>query len=165
MQYKKITRPLPFRFTLVFALTLVLLAGCSQRKISTGSPTGSSLGARVARTATTQIGKKYRVGGSSPQRGFDCSGLVFWAYGQHGYKIPRTTAGQARAGTSVPQSRLMPGDIVVFRESSRRNQLHTGVYIGNNNFVHSPNSRSSVRIDSLTAHWRKVFIDGRRIAK
>jgi cell wall-associated NlpC family hydrolase len=55
----------------------------------------------------------------------------------------------------------MPGDIVVFRE---RSALHTGIYTGNNNFVHSPNSRGSVRIESLNAsHWRRTFINGRRI--
>ena len=155
---------IPFRL-LFLCLALVLLASCS-RRVTTGYPTGSSSGSSVAQTATTQIGKPYRAGGSSPQRGFDCSGLVYWAYGQHGYRIPRTTTGQARAGTSVPQSRLMPGDIVVFREASGGNQLHTGIYTGNNNFVHSPNSRSTVRIDSLTsAHWRKVFVNGRRIVK
>jgi len=165
MQYIKINQTQPFRFTLIFALTLVLLAGCSQRRISTGSPTGSSLGAKVARTATTQIGKPYRLGGVSPQRGFDCSGLVYWAYGQHGVTVPRATTEQAKAGKSVTRSKLMPGDIVVFKERSGPNKLHTGIYTGNNNFVHSPNSRSTVRIDSLTAHWQKAFINGRRIVK
>ena len=148
---------------LLLSLILVLSTGCARRNVTTGAPskTQSSLGTNVARTATSQIGRPYRLGGSTPQSGFDCSGLVYWSYGQHGIKVPRTTTGQSRAGKSIPRSRLIPGDIVVFRE---RSGLHTGIYIGNNNFVHSPNSRSTVRTDSLDAsHWRRIFISGRRI--
>ena len=162
------SRCLTFRLILLISLcmTIVLHTGCSQRKITAGSPAkdSSSLGTRVAREATTQIGKPYLTGGASPQRGFDCSGLVYWAYGRHGIQIPRTTAGQAKTGSAVSRSRLMPGDIVVFSEPSSPNKLHTGIFIGNNSFVHSPNSRSSVRTDSIdAAHWRRAFINGRRV--
>jgi len=156
----------PLRIGLLLGLTMFLLAGCGQRRVTTGAPDKTSQGYRVAETATTQIGRPYRAGGSTPQGGFDCSGLVFWSYGQHGVQIPRTTTGQAKAGASISRSSLMPGDIVVFREPSGPNQLHTGIYIGNNNFVHSPNSRGSVRIESLNAaHWRRTFLSGRRIVK
>ena len=158
-----ITTPL-FRTILLVGMSLVLLAGCSQRRVTPGAPAKTSLGSKVADTATTQIGRPYLSGGSTPQRGFDCSGLVFWAYGQHGVQIPRTTTGQAKAGKSISRSKLMPGDIVVFREPSGPNKLHTGIYIGNNEFVHSPNSRTAVRIDSINAsHWRRAFMSGRRI--
>lgn len=158
----------PFLPALLFCLTLVLMSGCAQRKITAGSPSTAkiSTGSMVANTAAAQIGKPYRSGGASPQRGFDCSGLVFWAYAQHDIKVPRATTEQAKAGTSIPRSKLLPGDIVVFRESSGPNKLHTGIYAGGNNFIHSPNSRSAVRIDSLeTPHWRKAFVSGRRILK
>jgi len=149
---------------LLIGLALFFSAGCGHRRVSTGAPGKTTQGSRVADTAVTQIGKPYRAGGSSPQRGFDCSGLVYWAYAQHGIKVPRATPEQSRAGRTVSRSGLMPGDIVVFKESSGPNKLHTGIYTGNNNFVHSPNSRSSVRIDSLNAaHWRRAFISGRRI--
>jgi len=166
MQQIRKKDPPRLRFTLLLGLALVLFAGCAPRRVTTGSPgnTSRSIGAGIVQTATTQIGRPYRSGGNSPQRGFDCSGLIFWAYGQHGIQVPRTTTEQARAGKSIPRSGLMPGDIVVFRERSGSNQLHTGIYIGKNNFIHSPNSRSSVRIDSLNAsHWRRTFVSGRRI--
>ena len=143
---------------------LILSIGCTPRRVAPGAPAKTTSGSGVARTATAQIGRPYRSGGISPQTGFDCSGLVYWAYGQHGTQVPRTTTGQAKAGRTVSRSRLNAGDIVVFREPSGPNQLHTGIYIGNNNFVHSPNSRSAVRTDSLnTPHWRRAFISGRRI--
>ena len=164
MQYTKKKYPAPFLFALLSGLILVLPA-CAPRRITTGTPDKTSPGSRVSQTAATQIGKPYRYGGSSPQNGFDCSGLVYWSYGQHGIQVPRTTTGQARAGTAISRSNLIPGDIVVFREPSAPNQLHTGIYTGNNNFVHSPNRRGSVRIESLNAsHWRRTFINGRRIA-
>jgi len=156
--------PPPLQVVLLLGLTLFLQAGCGQRRITTGSPDRTSLGTSVAQTATAQIGRPYRAGGSTPQRGFDCSGLVFWTYGQHGVLVPRTTTEQAKAGTSISRSNLMPGDIVVFREPSGPNQLHTGIYTGNDSFVHSPNSRGSVRAESLNApHWRSFFLSGRRI--
>ena len=149
---------------ILLGFTLFFLAGCSAKKIKIGTPTGASLGSNVAHTASTQIGKRYRSGGISPQSGFDCSGLVFWAYQQHGIQVPRVTTGQVKAGTAISRSRLLPGDILVFREPSAPNKLHTGIYTGNDNFVHSPASGSSVRIDNLNAtHWRNAFISGRRI--
>ena len=155
-----------FSVVLIFSLALILSAGCSQRRVATGVPDNTYSGYGVAYTATTQIGRPYRSGGSTPQRGFDCSGLVFWVYSQNGVQIPRTTTGQAKAGTSVSRSGLISGDIVVFRESSGPNGLHAGIYIGNDDFVHSPNSRGSVRTDSLNAsHWRNSFLSGRRIFK
>ena len=150
---------------LIIVSALILSIGCAPRRVATGTPAKTSSGTGVARTAATQIGRPYRSGGASPQRGFDCSGLVYWAYGQHNVQVPRATTGQAKAGKSISRSGLMPGDIVVFKEPSGPNQLHTGIYTGNNNFVHSPNSRSSVRIDSLnTSHWRKAFVSGRRVS-
>ena len=148
---------------MLLGLTLVFGFGCARRNVTTGThPKTTSLGTGVVRTVTAQIGRPYRLGGSSPQRGFDCSGLVYWVYGQHGIQVPRTTTGQSRAGASISRSELRPGDIVVFRE---RSGLHTGIYVGNNNFIHSPNSRSTVRTDSLnSSHWRGIFVNGRRIA-
>ena len=153
--------PPPFQ---ILILALIISTGCAQRRITTGTTANTYTGSGVAQTVITQIGRPYRSGGNSPQMGFDCSGLVYWAYGQHGIQIPRATTGQSKTGISISISRLIPGDIVVFREPSGPNQLHTGIYIGNNNFVHSPNSRNSVRVDSLNApHWRRAFISGRRI--
>ena len=78
--------------------------------------------------------------------------------------MPRVTTDQARAGRPVPRNRLQPGDIVVFRASSGPNGLHTGIYAGQGKFIHSPNRRSKVRVDSLaTPYWTKTFLTARRI--
>lgn len=106
-------------------------------------------GVNVVRTATTQLGKPYRLGGASPRSGFDCSGLIYWSFGQNGITVPRVTSSQAKVGTKVAINRLQPGDIVVFRTKNAPNGLHTGIYVGSGRFIHSPNSRSRVRVDDL----------------
>ena len=79
----------------------LLLSGCGTTYISAPDYGGrydtSSLGARVAQTARSQIGAHYRLGGTTP-KGFDCSGLIWWAYRQHGINVPRVT--RPRPGTA-----------------------------------------------------------------
>lgn len=120
----------------------------------------------VVKTACSQIGKKYRSGGDSPKKGFDCSGLVWWSYKQHGVSVPRITKDQARAGKSVPRKAARPGDIVVFRSRNSRNGLHTGLYAGKDSFVHSPSSGKTVCLEKLSVpHWKRSLIAIRRVVK
>ena len=80
--------------------------------------------------------EKLPIGGASPQKGFDCSGLIWWVYNKNGVKVPRITVDQARIGQSVPREQVRPGDIVVFRTSASPRGLHTGIYAGGNSFIH-----------------------------
>lgn len=107
----------------------------------------------IVRTASSQEGKQYRMGGASPSRGFDCSGLIWWAYRQNGLKVPRVTVDQARAGYAVPKSSPRPGDIMVFRTSRGPRGLHTGIYAGNNTFIHSPSRGKTVRRENMQPYW------------
>ena len=79
--------------------------------------------------------------------------------------MPRVTSSQAKVGTKVAINRLQPGDIVVFRTKNAPNGLHTGIYVGSGRFIHSPNSRSRVRVDDLSpsSYWRKRLVMGRRL--
>lgn len=117
----------------------------------------------VAKTACTQMGKKYCPGGASPQKGFDCSGLVWWSYGQHGVKVPRLTTDQARAGKKIARKQIKAGDIMVFKTGQSPRGLHTGIYVGNNKFVHSPSSGKRVCVENLLPYWNKKLIAIRRI--
>ncbi len=122
------------------------------------------VGYKVVQTASTQVGKPYRLGGDTPREGFDCSGLIYWAYEQNGVRVPRVTTSQAQAGVSVKSSKLLPGDILVFRSKDSSSGLHTAIYAGQGKFIHSPNSRSKVRIEQLAVpHWKKTLVDARRI--
>lgn len=122
-------------------------------------------GNQVVRTAATQIGQRYRLGGESPRTGFDCSGLVYWAYKQHGIKIPRVTRSQANVGQKISKQNLRPGDIVVFKTRNSPNGLHTGLYAGKNSFIHAPNSKQRVKVESLESgsYWASRLLYGRRV--
>lgn len=154
--------------TLLLIMLALALSGCgffSQKP--TLAPQQTSIRThKVVRTACAQIGKKYRAGAASPQKGFDCSGLVWWSYSQHGIKVPRITADQAKAGRKIARAAARPGDIVVFKTGQSPRGLHTGIYCGNQNFVHAPRSGRAVCIESLTLpHWRDTLVAVRRVEK
>ena len=152
-----------------FALLLacaVLLTGCGAFRSAPDSGPAPESARKVVKTAYTQMGKKYRPGGASPQKGFDCSGLIWWVYKQNGYKVPRITVDQARAGYAVPKDQARPGDIVVFRTGSSPRGLHTGIYAGGDSFIHSPRRGEKVRMESMTIpYWRNKLIAVRRVVR
>ena len=93
---------------------LGLMTGCGAG-INTNSSEASPKAQLAVRDAYSQMGKPYRLGGASPRQGFDCSGLIYWAYGKNGVKVPRRTTDQLTAGHKVARNAPLPGDIVVFR--------------------------------------------------
>lgn len=120
----------------------------------------------VIKTACSQIGKKYRAGEASPHKGFDCSGLVWWSYRQHGISVPRITVDQAKAGRAVSRKQARPGDILVFKTSNSPHGLHTGLYYGKGKFVHSPSSGKTVTLQKLAGSWwDNKLVAIRRIGK
>jgi len=151
---------------ILLALLCLAIGGCGKSKIhapGTISAPRAKSGNAVAATAKTQIGRPYKYGGASPKTGFDCSGLIVWSYKQHGVSVPRQAKDQARYGKAVKQSQLKPGDIVVFRISSRSG-YHTGIYSGKGKFVHSPSSGKKIREDSMTEdYWKRRYVSARRV--
>lgn len=112
--------------------------------------------------ALQQIGAPYRYGGHDPS-GFDCSGLVYYAYHQRGMKIPRSTSKQMKYARSVSANNLRIGDLLFFRISAKK-VSHVGIYIGDRQFVHAPSSGKRVQISSLNnRYWSKRFITAGRI--
>ena len=90
----------------IFFLALILgsASGCAMFQPADPGYNDPQRAQNIVRTASSQEGKQYRMGGASPSRGFDCSGLIWWAYRQNGLKVPRVTVDQARAGYAVPKS-------------------------------------------------------------
>jgi cell wall-associated NlpC family hydrolase len=118
-------------------------------------------GGAIARAARAQIGVPYRYGGSDPQRGFDCSGLVAYVHGQEGIPVPRTAAQQFAAASSVDEADLRPGDLVFFRlEPRRRTITHVGIYTGQRRFVHAPQTGRDVSEASLDDPWYRERFAG-----
>jgi murein DD-endopeptidase len=112
--------------------------------------------------AVDMIGTPYRYGGTSP-RGFDCSGLVYYAYRKAGIHSPRTTTEQYRQSKRVPVSHLQPGDLIFFTISQGK-LSHVGIYAGDDRFIHAPSSGKSVAYATLhDPYWRGRLIGAGRI--
>lgn len=112
----------------------------------------------VAGVALSQLGTPYVWAGSAPG-GFDCSGLVMWAYAQVGVALPHSSYGQYGYGVPVSRDQLQPGDLVFFDGLG-----HVGIYIGGDQFVHAPHTGDVVKISSLSEGWyTSTFVGARRI--
>lgn len=118
-----------------------------------------TLGQRAAKIAVKAVGVPYRWGGSSPASGFDCSGLVYWAYGRIGVSVPHSSYALYGLGRSVQPSRLRAGDVLFFSGLG-----HVGLYIGRNRMVHAPQSGRNVEIVPLgRSHYGSRLVGARRL--
>jgi putative modified peptide len=111
-----------------------------------------------------QLGTPYQWGGSSPSTGFDCSGLMQWAYAKAGIVIPRTSEQQILAsnGKAVDRGHLRPGDLVFFRDAGG-DVHHVGISLGGDKFINAPHTGAKVRVDDLSEpYYAKEFAGGRR---
>ena len=125
----------------------------------------------VVATATDVMGRPYRYGGTGDNgSGFDCSGLIQYAYAQHGVTLPRTSAEQAREGRAVGKNptKLLPGDLLTFSNQGGP-VTHVGLYVGGGRFIHS--ATRGVQISVLSADdpygrwWWKRWVGARRIVE
>ena len=155
-----------FCVTLFLLFSCFCLSGCGILYASAEKPQPKINCTGIVKTAYSQLGKKYRSGGSSPQKGFDCSGLVWWSFKQHGINVPRITQDQAASGKKIPKKAIRPGDIVVFRSSNSPRGLHTGIYAGKDYFIHSPSKGKKVCMEKLSSpHWKNTLVAIRRVGK
>lgn len=122
--------------------------------------TGST--GELLQKARTALGTPYVPGGTS-RNGFDCSGFVQWSYSSVGIQLPRTAREQSQVGTPIRRmDDMQAGDIVAFRHPRRG--YHTGIYVGDGKFIHSPRKRNVVRINALDdPYFSKTFMGARRL--
>lgn len=129
----------------------------------TGSSSASSEGARIVAQAKNYLGVPYVYGGTSPS-GFDCSGFVYYVYRQCGYSITRTATAQNGNGSFVSRDSLQPGDIVIFYNSAMSGIGHSGIYIGDNQFIHASSGSGKVVISSLSnTYYNTHYYSARRV--
>jgi cell wall-associated NlpC family hydrolase len=127
------------------------------RDLSEPAPTP---GERAARIAVKVVGVPYRWGGESPETGFDCSGLVRWAYGRIGVELPHNSYALYSVGRSVSRARMEPGDVLFFEGLG-----HVGLYLGHGRMVHAPQTGRNVEVVRLGAtNYGGRLIGARRMA-
>lgn len=143
------------------AYSAAMTAGASEE--------AARLTASVVETALAAMGSPYHWGGTSAN-GFDCSGLIQYAYGQHGVVLPRMSRDQARMGQALDRdvSGLRPGDVLAFSAAGTASRVtHVGLYVGDGRFIHS--SSTGVKLSSLLTEngdsrwWRQRWVGARRI--
>ena len=115
----------------------------------------------VIEYAAQFLGTPYVYGGSTPS-GFDCSGFTSYVFKNTVGSIPRVAQAQFDATTRVSMDELLPGDLVFFG-SSASSISHVGIYVGNNQFIHSPHTGDVVKYDSLTGSYASRFQGGGRV--
>jgi peptidoglycan DL-endopeptidase CwlO len=119
----------------------------------------------IISTAKSLIGVPYQWGGSSPS-GFDCSGFIYYVFSKAGIELPRMSSDQYLSGQAVSKANLQPGDLVFFEKTYNKSGItHSGVYIGNNQFISATSSRG-IKIDSLSSsYWGPKYVGAKRILK
>ena len=141
------------------------LEAAAQARLNSQSTTGGGGGPAppskyggVVGIAMQYLGTPYQWGGESPSTGFDCSGFVMYVYSRVGVSLPRVVSAQYTVGVPVSRSELQPGDIVFFNSLG-----HNGIYIGGNQFIHSPHTGDVVKISSITGYSSSGWVGARRV--
>lgn len=154
-------------------ILLLMLGACAaptrhdshsiSRSPDTASP-ATGAGQEFALRALGFVGVPYRWGGTSPDTGFDCSGLIRYVYEQMtGRPLPYNAYGLARITSAVEETELQPGDLVFFN-TLREPFSHVGIYLGESRFLHAPSSGSTVRISSMkSSYWTARYNGARRL--
>ena len=128
-------------------------------------PMASKESSNVLSRAVNVLGTPYRWGGSSPSKGFDCSGLVKYAFNDvAAVDLPRTSNAMAAGhGQKVDRKDLKPGALLFFKLKSRQVN-HVAIYLGNDRFIHAPRRGKSVSIDTLKKpFWDKNYVIAKRV--
>ncbi len=142
------------------------LAGCSSTPRLPDTSANAHVPADDVRTqavftAMQMVGVPYQWGGATPQ-GFDCSGLVQYAYSNAGLQLPRTAAAQMKVVTPLTLENAEAGDLLFFRDGRRTS--HVAIYLGQGRFVHAPSTGNSVSLDSFSnTYWRMRFARAGRV--
>jgi cell wall-associated NlpC family hydrolase len=118
----------------------------------------------LALQALAFVGIRYKYGGSSPDTGFDCSGLVRYVASQAlGLMLPRDSRALSAVGAQVRSEDLQPGDLVFFN-TLRKSFSHVGIYVGDRRFIHAPASGGSVElVDMREPYWHSRYDGARRL--
>ncbi len=114
--------------------------------------------------AISHTGIQYKYGGNSPETGFDCSGFVRYVFKQTvNLTLPHSALALSQIGKAISKDELQAGDLVFFK-TIKNTISHVGIYMGDNRFIHAPNAKGVVRIESMEdGYWAKRFSGAQRL--
>ena len=136
---------------------LVVSRSGTSRKVSV-------LRSKLSEELAKEMGKPYKWGGNGPNS-YDCSGLMKVVFGRIGISLPRVSRQQALVGTWIAKSDLEYGDLVFFAKDGKT-VSHVGVYVGNGDFVHAPQTGDVVKKSTLmSGYYEKTYYSARRVIK
>ena len=110
----------------------------------------SDVRASVVSYALQFVGNRYVWGGTSLEKGIDCSGFTMRILGKYGISLPHSSKAQPSYGTKISASEAMPGDLFFY--GSGRSISHVAIYIGNGQIVHASNKRDGIKVSN--AYYR-----------
>ena len=110
----------------------------------------SDVRASVVSYALQFVGNRYVWGGTSLEKGVDCSGFTMRILGKYGISLPHSSRAQPSYGTKISASEAKPGDLFFY--GSGRSISHVAIYIGNGQIVHASNKRDGIKVSN--AYYR-----------
>ncbi len=160
------------RSSLFCIMLLSILVGCTSSKPPSNKPAKpipslaniqvDGAGREVVMYALGLLETNYQFGGTNPEAGLDCSGLVMLVYKNAlGVSLPRSAAEMASVARPVSKAKLQAGDLVFFKTTDR-SFSHVGIYLGDDKFIHAPSSKGKVRIESLANSYFAPRFEGGR---
>jgi cell wall-associated NlpC family hydrolase len=162
------------RVALVLSTAALLCVPVSRARAQAAKPfealsnSARTLRDSVVQMAKAQLGKRYKTGGTAPEKGFDCSGLVKYVMAALNVGVPRTAKQQAGFGLAVVRdtSQLLPGDLLTFAKA-KKGISHVGIYIGDGKFIHASSKAGKVVMSALdrpSSPMIKIWRGARRLA-
>ncbi len=137
----------------------------SQSTDSASQSTGSNVYEKIVSAATEQIGVPFTLGGSSPEDGFDTSGLTYYCVNAAGVDFPRSLKDQLGSGQEIPYSELQAGDLVYFAAEEGGEASFCGVYVGGGLMIYAPVPDDFVKTANITTnYWTTHFVTGIRVS-
>ena len=129
--------------------------------------TQKASGNDVVTYAKQYVGDPYVLGGKTPEGGFDCSGFTRYVYKNFGYQLASVSYQQTNVGKEITRENLQPGDLILFYNDGKTKIGHTGIYIGNGEFIHAANPERGVVYDNinLVQYYNERFVTARRIVE
>jgi len=142
--------------------TITISSDLNQSKVDTNS----TLVQNLIELAKSKMGNKYKPAAAGPEN-FDCSGFMYYVFRSNDILIPRTSLAQSKIGVPLNREEIEIGDLLSFDTSGKGHVNHTGLYLGDGEFIHASSGKAyGVTVSKLdTGFYKDKFLWGIRVEK